>query len=236
MSNIKKVAEKPTADDIVIALRRGPRKKSISVRSDVQVRGADGQSRGLPYISIDEVETGLDAFFGPFGWKMEGFSYTIIGNEVMGQVTLYVRDPDTKEWVGRIGSAGALIQQRAGSNVMDASSKIANAVEKMAAHLLSDCLRNAAARFGRFFGRGLARTNVSNLMEDIWAKQAKDADATLRALPSTATVTEINSALALVDRDNPEYASIAAEAHSRMEAAKKALPAPTEKDLFPDGK
>lgn len=222
-----------TLKDHEIMLRRKPTKKALSVRDDVKVKDRQGNAMSLPYMSIDEVESRLDILYGPYGWKMGEFSYTVIGNEVMGQITLSVKSPEG-EWISRVGSAAALIQQKAGSNVMDASQKIANAMEKAAAHLLSDCLRNAASRFGRFFGRGLARSNVSNLMEDIFAKQAKDADAALNALPQTATVTDINNILAGVDRDNPEFASISALAHSMMEGAKKELAAPKESDLFRD--
>jgi len=134
-----------TRADIVNSLNKPPLKSGIRVRD------------GRAYVLISTVEKGLDILFGPFGWEMENFTYQVVVNEMVGSVDLLVKDPESEKWIRRVGTGAVMIQLRKGSSVLDVGSKIPNCMESGMGHLLSDCLKNAAAKLGKHLGRDIGR-------------------------------------------------------------------------------
>lgn len=128
------------------------------------------------YIPISRTEMSLDEMF--FGlWKTTNYETKIIGNEIAGSILLHVYHPILKEWLTRTGAAGVMIQYEAwetdekGKRITgadgkwvrrknkptDIDAKILNTVVKDYPHLLTECTKNAAKKFGKRFGRDLNR-------------------------------------------------------------------------------
>jgi hypothetical protein len=130
-------------DDVISRLNAAPK----------VVKARDGRR----YVNISTIEKQLDLFFTPFGWETIDFRWTTCVNEIIGSLTLRVKNPDTGEWVSRTGAGAVMIQMKKDSNVLDVSSKITNAMEKMMPKLKSDCTRNAAKSLGNVMGRNVGR-------------------------------------------------------------------------------
>lgn len=134
-----------TSKEIEARLSRKPHPKAIKVRD------------GRPYVPISSIEKQLDMLFGVFGWQTSELKTIVVINEVCGSLELQVKNPDTGEWITRHGMAAVQVQMTKDSSVLDAGSKIKNAMEKMFPKLKSDCISNAAQGLGKLFGRDLAR-------------------------------------------------------------------------------
>jgi len=131
------------SDDVISRLNAAPK----------VVKARDGRR----YVNISTIEKQLDLFFTPFGWETIDFRWTTCVNEIIGSLTLRVKNPDTGEWVSRTGAGAVMIQMKKDSNVLDVSSKIPNAMEKMMPKLKADCTRNAAKSLGNVMGRNVGR-------------------------------------------------------------------------------
>lgn len=130
----------------------------------------------LKYIPISHIEALLDTLF--FGiYCTENFKYTVIGNEVTGQIDLKVFHPIMKIWITRTGAAAAQIRQSKGAAITDINSKLKSALEADLPHLKSDCIKNAAKSLGKSFGRDLGRKSDEqgkpSRMVDKMVKNAK---------------------------------------------------------------
>jgi hypothetical protein len=108
------------------------------------------------YLPISYVEMSLDEIF--FGlWETTDFRWQIVGNEIVGSITLRVYHPTEKIWITRIGAAATMIRQISGAGITEIEKKIHNACELDFPHLKSDCVTNAAKSLGKMFGRDLNR-------------------------------------------------------------------------------
>jgi len=107
------------------------------------------------YLPIGLVENKLMEIFGWFETK--NFQTQIVANEILGSIELHVYHPVFKRMVCSVGTAAVMITQKSGSPNSDIDAKIKNALETAAPHLMSDCIANAAKRFGPAFGRDLNR-------------------------------------------------------------------------------
>lgn len=134
-----------TSEEIVSRLAKQPLKSAIKERN------------GQKYLAISYVEKLLDTLFTPFGWQITNFQVVTAVNEVCGSLQLQIRNPDTGEWVSRLGTGAVQIQMKSGSTALNVESKIVNAMEKMYPKLKADCTRNAAKGLGKAFGRDLGR-------------------------------------------------------------------------------
>lgn len=113
------------------------------------------------YVPISHIQTLLDQLF--FGlWQTKGFSYQVVGNELVGRVELWIYHPVIKEWLVRTGVAATQIRQNKGAAISDINSKIKNALEMDAPHLYADCIKSACKTLGPAFGRDLNRDFVDN--------------------------------------------------------------------------
>ena len=154
------------ADEVISRLKKQPNPKIIKTRN------------GFSYVPISSIEKQLDVFFTPFGWQIKNFQTIVTINEVCGSLELWVKVPDSDEWICRLGAAAVQIQMKQGSTVLDVQGKIINAMEKMFPKLKSDCIGNAAASLGNVFGRNIARKNDDvepfTAMENDYLQQFKD--------------------------------------------------------------
>lgn len=98
---------------------------------------------------LDEVYMGL--------WSTTNFRYQVIANEIVGTLDLSVFDPSAKMWLHRSGSAAVMIRQKSGAELTDISSKIKNGLQMDFPKLESMCLKAAAKKLGKRFGRDLNR-------------------------------------------------------------------------------
>lgn len=113
------------------------------------------------YLPISFIEMELDEIF--FGiWETKKFQTAVIGNEITGSIELRVFHPTLKIWITRTGAAATMIRQQANAGITEADKKIKNALEMDYPHLKADCIRNAAASFGKRFGRDLNRKFTDN--------------------------------------------------------------------------
>lgn len=120
---------------------------------------------------ISHVENALDMLYVG-QWSTRDFNFKVIGNELVGQITLEVVHPIT-------GTTRTLVGAAAGSIMMDAAPKELEGRDKNAwsqdilnkkpkalkmnlPALKSECLKNAAAQLGRAFGKDLNRKNSAN--------------------------------------------------------------------------
>lgn len=112
---------------------------------------------GNAYMPISYIEATLDRVFGPMGWQHRNFRHETVLNEVVGSIELWVRDPESREWICRIGAASQSIQMRKDTDFTDPRNKIPNALEKGFPSLKSKCISNAADSLGKVFGRDAGR-------------------------------------------------------------------------------
>lgn len=116
----------------------------------------NAHNAGAKYLPISFIEMTLDEMF--FGlWETTDFRWQVMGNEVVGSLTLRVFHPVEKIWISRTGAAAAMIRQTKGAKITDIDSKIHNALGMDFPHLKADCLTNAARSLGKMFGRDLNR-------------------------------------------------------------------------------
>lgn len=128
------------------------------------------------YLPIEYIESKLDEIY--FGlWETVNFTSQIIVNEIVGKIELRVFHPIAKVWITKTGAASVMIQQDAykkdeyGNQVKDEKNrpvkinprpsdidlKIKNTLVKDYPHLVTECLKNAAKKLGKTFGRNLNR-------------------------------------------------------------------------------
>ncbi len=123
----------------------------------------------LQYLPIEMVEAKLNHYFHGL-WQTINFNYTVVVNEIIGDLELCVYHPQAGIWLRRAGTGAVVIQQRAKyeddgmggrkkaeQDLLDINRKIANTLVKDMGHLKSECIKNAAKSFGRIFGSDLGR-------------------------------------------------------------------------------
>lgn len=124
------------------------------------------------YLPISFVQMKLDEMF--FGlWETVNFEYQVVANEIVGRLELRVFHPVAKIWITRTGAAATMIQQQKGAAITDIGAKHKNTLVKDFPHLEAECLKNAAKKLGKMFGRDLNREHVDEHNGVI--EQAKEA-------------------------------------------------------------
>lgn len=130
----------------------------------------DGQARSLPIsfvqMKLDEIYIGQ--------WGTSKLELTIFGNEIMGNLVLWVIHPITGLKIERPGTAAIQItvdavpddvkKDKKAKNAwaLDMQNKKPNALKLSAPKLKSECIKNAAATLGKVFGR-----DINRKMEDV---------------------------------------------------------------------
>lgn len=111
---------------------------------------------GVDTVPISALETTLDEVYLGL-WKTDNFRHQVIANEIVGTIDLHVFDPQAKIWITRSGSAAVMIRQKKDAALNDISAKIKNGLMMDFPKLESMCLKAAAKRLGKKFGRDLNR-------------------------------------------------------------------------------
>lgn len=114
------------------------------------------RENGVDTVPISHLETTLDEVY--FGlWETENFRFQVIANEIVGTIDLKVFDPQMRVWIKRSGSAAVMIRQKKDASITDIGAKIKNGLSMDFPKLESMCLKAAAKRLGKKFGRDLNR-------------------------------------------------------------------------------
>ncbi len=129
-------------------LNKAPDPKKVQVNKN---------ANNSKYLPISSVEAKLDQLF--FGlWETKNFKWTREVNEMVGSLELSVYHPVIKEWITKNGVGAVPIQQEAKTPIADIlAKKYKNALVKDFPHMEAECIKNAAKKFGKVFGRDLNR-------------------------------------------------------------------------------
>ena len=142
-------------------LNREPARESIAPTPDNRAHT----------VTISHVEMTLDELY--FGrWSTTNFTWSAIGNEVQGSLTLRVHHPVTNEVIERTGAASVVIMvDKAPEGISGAErnkwalnpeNKKPNALDMAFPKLKAECLKNAAQSLGKIFGRDMNRKIVDD--------------------------------------------------------------------------
>lgn len=144
-------------DTISDALQRDPIPEILREHPHTKVK----------YLPISSVEASLDKLFGWDGWQLTEFQTNVMVNEVTGSITLSVWSENRGEWISRVGAGAAQITLKSVSKEdykkgirrmpTEIEFKQMNAMETAFPHLLADCVKNAAKKFGKVLGRDVSR-------------------------------------------------------------------------------
>jgi hypothetical protein len=185
--------------DFVTTLNALPGKNEVKDHPFLKSNLKDASGKTLPvkYVPIEQVEAKLNHYFMGM-WQTFNFKYTVIVNEIVGDLELAVWHPEAGVWLRRSGTGAVIIQQRAeyeqieGKRVkkendyLDINRKIANTLTKDMGHLKAECIKNAARSLGQSFGSNLNReiedegfnpeafVTVEEVLEQITVIKSKD--------------------------------------------------------------
>lgn len=136
--------------------------------AEIKINEAAGNSK---YIPISHIEMELDERFMGL-WETENFRWSVIANEIVGAIDLRVYHPIARVWIKRTGAAAAMIQQKKDSDITDISAKFKNTLVKDFPHLEAECIKSAAKKLGKMFGRDLNRKH-DDAYHSIYSEQAE---------------------------------------------------------------
>jgi len=146
------------------------------------------------YLPIGEIEMQLDELFCGL-WQTKNFTYSVVANEIVCSIELWVYHPILKDWIVRNGVGAAMIQQEGykkdeqGNYVLgsggkrikisplpsDVDFKIKNTLVKDFPHAKAEALKNAAKSLGKYFGRDLNRGDKGGTFDDSLGSISKSA-------------------------------------------------------------
>lgn len=121
--------------------------------SDIKTNKLANNSK---FISIGIIEKTLDEIFSGL-WRIRNFKYTIVVNELVGDLELDIFHPVIQEWITRSGTASVPITVKKGTDFTKIQNKYINACVTVIPHLKAECVKNAAKSLGTLFGRNLNR-------------------------------------------------------------------------------
>lgn len=149
--------------DLRLELQDFLRRLNAEPESSELDRTADGKAKTLP---ISFVEMALDELYLGI-WGTESFTSKLIANEVVGELTLWVKHPLTGDIIKRQGAASIIIQvdkvpenmegQERNNWALNPANKKPNALDLGYPKLKAECVKNAAQSLGKIFGRDLNR-------------------------------------------------------------------------------
>lgn len=111
---------------------------------------------GFDYIPIGVMQNRLDKLF-PMMWTEKYQKHEVIANEIVVVIELSVFNPTLGEWITRVGTGSAMIQQAKGAALTDVGAKYKNTLQKDFPNARARAFRNACKAFGNLFGRSLNR-------------------------------------------------------------------------------
>lgn len=166
-SNIQKMADTPdnkSSGGLVIMPKISALEQFMSrlnEQPDASEIKVNDKANNSKYIPISFLMNKLDEIFLGL-WQFTLIREQVIANEIIGVGVLKVFHPIANVWIERTGSASVMIQQmskdRGGSGrISNIDDKIKNTLVKDFPHLESECIKSAAKKLGKIFGRDLNR-------------------------------------------------------------------------------
>ena len=116
--------------------------------------------KGYKYIPIEKIEYLLTRIFGQ--WHVEVRNTQIVANSVVVTVRLHVNNPISGEAMWQDGIGAAPIQTDKGAGATDWNSVKTDGVQKAAPAAETYAVKDAAEKFGKIFGRDVARKGSMN--------------------------------------------------------------------------
>jgi len=116
--------------------------------------------KGYKYIPIEKIEYLLTRIFGQ--WHVEVRNTQIVANSVVVTVRLHVNNPITGQPMWQDGIGAAPIQTDKGAGATDWNSVKTDGVQKAAPAAETYAVKDAAEKFGKIFGRDVARKGSMN--------------------------------------------------------------------------
>lgn len=142
----------------VVLLNQPPPPKWLKGHPTAKIKNEKGEDVALPYLPIDKVEYLLTRMFRK--WYVEILDRCCIANSVVVTVRVHVINPtnNAHEWNDGIGAAP--IQTDKGKGAMDWNFAKSHGVQIAAPAAETYAIKDAAEKFGRIFGKDLARKDV----------------------------------------------------------------------------
>lgn len=110
------------------------------------------EHKGVQYQPIERVKNNLLIIFQDYDWSIKDIK--IMANSILVYGTLTIVNPITGKESHKDGVGAWPIQLKAKSNPMQIENIVQDAIQKNAPAAESLALKNAAAKFGKFFGDG----------------------------------------------------------------------------------
>ena len=136
---------KDSMDGLYKVLSKRPNPKSIK-----QNKFANNSN----YLEIGYLEAQLDRLFLSWDWVVDSVQVIANGIVVVGKLTVLTANSNK---ITRSGVAGVEIQTRKGATNMNPDSVASKAMDRDPGRAEAYALKNAAAKLGNAFGRGLNR-------------------------------------------------------------------------------
>lgn len=135
--------------------------KRLNERPAQQEIKINKAAKNSKYLPISFIEAKLDEVFAGL-WNFEMQREQVIANEIIGVGVLEVFHPIARTWIKRSGTAAVMIQQVSKDNggtgrISNIDDKIKNTLVKDFPHLETECIKSAAKKLGKMFGRDLNR-------------------------------------------------------------------------------
>lgn len=143
---------------LMVLLNQEPPKAWISYHPIIKVKDAAGNSVPYPYLAINRIEYLLSRIFGK--WWVEILSVNCIANSTVVVVRLFVVNPITGLTEHQDGVGAAPIQTDSGAGAMDWNKAKSAGVQMSAPAAETLAVKDAAEKFGKLFGKDLARRDV----------------------------------------------------------------------------
>lgn len=129
-----------------------------------QPKNIEKDYRGFYTLPISHVEMMLDTFF--LGqWDTQNFTWQVIENEVVATIQLCVSNPLTGLVRCLTGAAAVQILVPKGKEKLNLKNKIVNCMENGFPKLEAMCIKSAAKKLGKRFGRDLNRDKTADMYE-----------------------------------------------------------------------
>ena len=174
MSNVAKI---PTLDDLIVLdensiaqnqlmvlLNQPPPENWLKIHPFVRSTAVNekGQTIQVPYryLPIERIEYLLSRIYGK--WWVEVLDHKILANAVTVSIRLFVKNPLTNEIDHNDGLGASPIQTDKGQGAMDWNFAKSDGVVKALPSAESYAIKDAAEKFGKLFGKDLARKEEIN--------------------------------------------------------------------------
>lgn len=154
------LALKEKENQLMVILNQAPPAKWLSYHPIAKIKNDKGQDVPLPFLPIERVEYLLTAIYTK--WWVEIRNVYTIANSCVVAIRLHVINPLTGEVEWQDGVGAAPIQTDKGAGAMDWNKAKSTGVQIAVPAAESYAVKDAAEKFGKMFGKDLARKEQIN--------------------------------------------------------------------------